>query len=127
MTTTTPEAPKPSIFDEDPEPISLWFGLSYCSYLVLPRVLMEHMPVEWQRRMVRLLVEAQDQFPGHDTAYRVHAVDPVSGRYVQDELANYRRPNESAIAEVRHLGLREAEGIATLRDGSNHATSRVTQ
>ena len=31
--------------------LSNWFGLSYASFLTLPRVLMEAMPEEWQRKM----------------------------------------------------------------------------
>lgn len=28
--------------------LACWFGLSYASFLVLPRVLMQDMPPEWQ-------------------------------------------------------------------------------
>lgn len=34
--------------------VQAWFGLTYASYLVWPRVLMERMPDSWQRRFVAL-------------------------------------------------------------------------
>jgi hypothetical protein len=40
-----------------------WFGLSYASYLVLPRVLMHEMPDDWQERMAALLHEYDHAFP----------------------------------------------------------------
>ena len=39
------------------DPIHCWFGLTYASYLVLPRVVMESMSLEWQEKMVALLNE----------------------------------------------------------------------
>ncbi len=49
---------------EDPggEPVHEWFGLTYSSYQVLPRVLMQSMPVAWQRQMVGLLEQLRDAF-----------------------------------------------------------------
>lgn len=40
-----------------------WFGLSYASWLTLPRVLMHEMPDEWQDRMAQLLEEYDAAFP----------------------------------------------------------------
>jgi hypothetical protein len=40
-----------------------WFGLSYASWLTLPRVLMHEMPDEWQKKMAELLLEFGDTFP----------------------------------------------------------------
>jgi len=34
-----------------------WFGLSYASFLTLPRVMMHEMPDEWQGKMADLLEE----------------------------------------------------------------------
>lgn len=42
--------------------LSLWFNLSYASWLTLPRVLMEAMPDEWQGRMADLLNEYDEAF-----------------------------------------------------------------
>jgi hypothetical protein len=43
-------------------PIQDWFGLSYGNYQVLPRTLMQSMPIEWQERMVACLEELHDAF-----------------------------------------------------------------
>ena len=40
--------------------IHVWFELSYAHYLVLPRSLMQAMPVEWQARMVECLREMME-------------------------------------------------------------------
>lgn len=56
-------------------PIHEWFSLSYCNYQVLPRTLMQSMPIEWQDRMVACLdelVAAYAHIPQAE-AYEVHA------------------------------------------------------
>ena len=40
---------------ETQEPIHEFFELSYAHYLVLPRSLLQSMPVEWQKRFVECL------------------------------------------------------------------------
>ncbi|MER7068886.1 hypothetical protein ABT357_24975 [Streptomyces albidoflavus] len=56
-------------------PIHEWFSLTYCNYQVLPRTLMQSMPIEWQERMVACLNEMQDAFQHVPQAevYDVHA------------------------------------------------------
>jgi hypothetical protein len=49
---------------EESEPIHAWFGLTYANYLVLPRSVLQSMPVEWQRDFVRRLKELDETF-GH--------------------------------------------------------------
>jgi hypothetical protein len=43
---------------------ALWhtFGLSYASWLVMPRVMMHAMPDEWQGKMAALIDEFHDEF-----------------------------------------------------------------
>lgn len=72
-----------------------WFGLTYASYLVLPRVLMEYMPAKWQEDMVRLLNEAQD-FWEHDDNYAVQ-LRTKKGSYTKDPLCHYRHPDYTAL------------------------------
>lgn len=43
-------------------PVHTWFSLSYSNYQVLPRTLMQSMPVEWQERIVRCLEEISDAY-----------------------------------------------------------------
>jgi hypothetical protein len=69
--------------------------LSYANYLVLPRTILQSMPMEWQHRFVELLWECQsacDQAGIETPEYRVHLVR--NGRYVRETLPHYRRaPN----------------------------------
>lgn len=67
------------------------FGLSYASYLVIPRTVLQSMPVEWQREFVRLVDQTHVMFPGWEPdGYRVHALDK-RGKVVKDPLADYER------------------------------------
>jgi hypothetical protein len=83
--------------------VHAWFELSYCSYLVLQRTLLQEMPGAWQHAFVGLLEELRKAFPGAPGAdYMVKLRDPeYSGRFVSDPLANYRHPNQRAIEEAR--------------------------
>lgn len=45
----------------DQGPLHLYFGLSYASWLVLPRVALQEMPLDWQARFAALLEEAEDR------------------------------------------------------------------
>jgi hypothetical protein len=69
------------------------FGLTYANYLVLPRAVLQSMPLEWQDKFVKLLREANAacQRAGIPTAhaYRVQMV-AANGRYVADEVPHYR-------------------------------------
>jgi hypothetical protein len=67
------------------------FGLSYSSYLVLPRALLCGMPVEWQERMVALLDEARATYdPSKMEDEYVVQLRGEGGRFKQDPLADYR-------------------------------------
>ena len=85
----------------DNEPIHTWFELSYCSYLVLPRSILQAMPVEWQQRLVDLLEEAEEmldtsKIPGR---YTVQLRDS-KGRFTKDKYCNYRRPIEIPFKKI---------------------------
>ena len=60
---------------DEHEPIHHYFGLTYSAYQVMPRSLMQSMPIAWQKKMVRLLHEANDAFE--------HLPDLPSGYAVQ--------------------------------------------
>lgn len=76
----------------DPRPIHGWFGLSYASYLVLPRSVLQAMPADWQARLIELLGELNERFEGHlQGDYQVQLRDDA-GRFVADPLGNYRYP-----------------------------------
>ncbi len=74
-------------------PVHDWFGLSYASFLTLPRILMQEMPLDWQNRMVGLLREYEEEFPNQPDIYtRVQIVK--DGKLIKTPiwLLAYRRP-----------------------------------
>lgn len=81
-----------------------WFGLSYASWLALPRVLMHEMPDEWQAKMAELLREFESEFHGASKlpSSKVMAVDE-RGKFARwpSEVLNYRRPDRDFIARMR--------------------------
>jgi hypothetical protein len=66
------------------------FGLSYASYLVVPRLVLESMPEDWQRRFVSMTEECHERFEFDRVRYTVAARDD-NGRFVDDPLRDYRR------------------------------------
>jgi len=81
-----------------------WFGLSYSSYLVMPRSLLCGMPKRWQRRMVKLLQEAEQAYETDsiDDNYVVSLRDE-GGRFKHDPLADYKYPPKLPYREKRSL------------------------
>lgn len=79
-------------------PVHDSFGLSYASYFCVPRMVLEAMPVEWQREFVRLI----ESLPITPT-YSVNLRDK-RGRFIYDQLREYRRgtlPDEIASQIAR--------------------------
>jgi hypothetical protein len=69
-------------------PVHTYFGLSYASHEVLPRVLLQSMPIEWQRRWVACMEEYRAAFrevEGLAPGYKVDAVDWVYVSEATDE------------------------------------------
>jgi hypothetical protein len=60
-----------------PVDIHTWFGLSYANYLVLPRTLLQSMPVWWQHQLTALLddLEAAFSHVPQAPAYQVTAAE----------------------------------------------------
>ncbi len=85
------------------ERLHTWFGLSYASYLVLPRALLQELPNDLQERLATLLEEVEEHF--NDTRiYSILVRDPKTGRFCQDPLTNYRHPDQIAINRLRIAG-----------------------
>ena len=76
------------------------FGLTYASYLAVPRSLLQEMPAEWQHEFTRLMDAFNDAFPGHDAEYAVFLRGERS-RFERDPLRNYRHPDGRAIEAAR--------------------------
>lgn len=73
------------------EPIHGWFGLSYSSYLVIQRSVLQSMPPSWQRRFVVFLDElrAATQELGLPDEYWVRARE--GNRFIEDPFSDYER------------------------------------
>jgi len=75
---------------DDPEPIHLWFNLTYANYLTLPRSVLQSMPREWQAKFVDLLEEMRERYGGLDWPdYHVKA--KRDGKFIQDPIPSYDR------------------------------------
>lgn len=97
-------------------PVNLWFGLTYSAYLVLPRMAMQAMPTDWQKRFVALMDEAEEigietpsykvlnEDPEYTTVEKYDEDDEYSRDYHftalrTDPWSNYRRPDYSLLPE----------------------------
>lgn len=85
MTEQTETRPVPNLRANGP--VHRWFELTYSSYQVMPRVLMQSMPIDWQVRMVALLDEMRDAFRDVEKPdeYRVEPVRWASVNDLSDE------------------------------------------
>lgn len=93
-----------------PDPVNLFFELSYANYLVIPRSVLEAMPDNWQRRFVECLEEldeAIDWRPKEGECYQVTLRDveesgrnPEWGAARPDPLANYRHPPNIEVEDI---------------------------
>lgn len=85
----------PDRFGEDVidtyDPIHDWFGLTYASYLVVPRSILQSMSARWQQRLVVLLRELAALYgPYLSDSYMVQ-LRGKDGRFVEDAMADYQR------------------------------------
>jgi len=86
--------------------LHLWFGLSYASWLTLPRVMMQAMPDAWQRDVARLLGEWDNTWRGEAAGVvaktRVNRVG-ARGRIEAwpEWVTNYRHPDGAALDAAR--------------------------
>lgn len=74
-------------------PFHGWFGLTYSAYLVLPRAVLEALPLDLQLRMIAVVEEARkllDTDKINDN-YTVQLRNE-HGRFVKDPFSNYRHP-----------------------------------
>jgi len=79
-----------------------WFGLSYASWLTIPRVLMHEMPDEWQDKMTDLIEEYQRTFPNQpNLGTRVQITKDGKLTKTPSWLINYRHPEYDEIDRLR--------------------------
>lgn len=79
-----------------------WFGLSYASFLTLPRVLMNAMHDEWQGKMADLLNEYDEAFP-HQPHIGTRVQITKDGKLTKTPrwIIDYRRPYKATIDQMR--------------------------
>lgn len=77
--------------EKEADPLSLWFELSYAQFLTVPRLVMESMPLDWQRKMAVLLEEMDETFDWrpHEGRYWVMLRDG-KGHFTHAPLNDYR-------------------------------------
>lgn len=82
----------------------LWgfFGLSYASWVTLPRAVMHEMPDDWQKRMAICLEEFEEAFPNWHDGHNFTVSAKKGRRFVglPEWLCNYRRPLTALINEI---------------------------
>ena len=73
-------------------PIHIMFELSYASFFVLPRLLMEAMPWDWQVEMVGLMEEFNEKFEWDDDKIEViKSFGDSTYNNMDENLCDYRR------------------------------------
>lgn len=104
---SVPSDPQPHDYRQD---LQCWFSLGRASWCTIPRVLMEAMPEEWQRRAAILLHEYSDAFPGCSKLPTPYVQARVDGKITSwpDWITNYRHPDRAEIEWLR-LSTRQAE------------------
>lgn len=85
--------------------INDWFGCSRASFLVMPRVLIEDMPEEWQGKMSELLEQHDDSYDQSKMGVYGCTVQAVNDENkfckMPEEVKNYRRPCKEFLDRVR--------------------------
>lgn len=76
------------------EKIHDWFELSYSSYLVIPRSILQSAPDNWQEKFVKLLNELGEmgfRCPEKGKTYAVFTRNNETGRFTDDLYMGYER------------------------------------
>ena len=94
---------KPVDIYNDPEALEYYFGLSYASWLVLPRVCMAAMPEEWRIKMAALLHEWDETWNWPEDLGKWIVTHRVEGKFapMPEWLSNYRRPDRDFIESLK--------------------------
>jgi hypothetical protein len=91
----------------DPEALEYYFGLSYASWLVMPRVFMAAMPEEWRIKMAELLHEFDDSWEWPPELGQWIVSHKVDGRFapIPEWMSQYRHPDRATIESMRRVPL----------------------
>lgn len=87
---------------ESESPVHDAFGLTYASWFLVPRVVLEAMPIEWQRKFVKLMYELGDTFTWEPDC-SMQIVFRKRGKYIRvpDHFRNYRYPHGEWLNSIR--------------------------
>ena len=89
------------IYNLDDDYIHAFFGLTYASYLVLPRSILQSMPNKWQKNFVKLLDELGDTCAKYGIStpdYTVTARE--KGKFIKDKYTKYNRGCRNVLDEA---------------------------
>ena len=90
------------IHTEGAQDLSCWFGLGRATFLVLPRVLLEDMPDEWQGKLAALLHEYDEAYPNQpDIGCRVQITRDGKLIKTPPALLSYRHPDREFIQSLK--------------------------
>ena len=86
-------------------PIHDAFGLTYASWFVVPRVILQEMPVEWQKRFLELMDEMNQEFDWEPDC-TMEIVFRKRGKYIKvpKYYRNYRRPDFGWLELIKERG-----------------------
>jgi len=79
-----------------------WFGLSYATWLTLPRIMMHEMPDEWKQKMADLLFEWDETWDSSSVP-SPFVTARKNNRFTKwpSWLLNYRHPDKEQINKLR--------------------------
>ena len=107
------EATDAQVFKEEDEKLKYegnnmlhtWFGLSYNSFIVMPRCLLQEMPYEWQGKLTKLMEEWDDtwDFSGQDYDEVVVRFRDAKGKMVKtpEWFHKYKYPLKGEIYKLK--------------------------
>lgn len=80
-----------------------WFGLSYASWLTLPRAMMHEMPDAWQAKMAALLKEWDETWVTSDSPTPTVMGRGNDGKYKKydSRILYYRHPDKKFINSLK--------------------------
>lgn len=94
------------IYKEGKDMLTRWWGIGRTSFVVMPRVLMEEMPVEWQGKMADLMKEWDDKWDLSGEEIHncgVRFTSNKTGRMIKtpEWFLNYENPNNEIIEKMK--------------------------
>jgi hypothetical protein len=77
--------------ESDKKTIHDWFNLTYASYLVVPRSVLQSMPKEWQCKFISLLDEMNETIEWDEVGNYTVQMRNDEGKFIEDPYRDYQR------------------------------------